>query len=170
MDEGARHEQKDGATMRAVVWVPGVFSLTNKMLDNLRAAEKYHGRRPKNWRDLFAEETAAIRLATKVAANRKRLEAPQKGEVCLLAFIVFGHHKHDRDAWYLLGKAALDGLVDAHVIGSDRFEVWNTGGIVLRTDAEERFVAKAFGVVVGEPGLLIDIIYTSTPDFEGGHV
>lgn len=157
--------------MTSILWVPGRFSLTNKMLDNLRAAEKYHGRRPKGWVDLFAQETRAIRLAVKAAAKRSPPGAPPAGFVCNVRFIVFGHRKYDPDAWYLLGKAALDGLVDAKVFSSDRFRVWTTGGRVLRNADEEKFVVSGFGghlfeiggriasVVPEKPGLAIELIW-----------
>ena len=145
--------------MRAVLWVPGKFSLTNKMLDNLRAGSRYQGARPPcGWVNMFEQETAAIRLAVKTAARREAADVVSAGP-CRVGFVVFGHHKHDRDAWYLLGKAALDGLVDAGVFTSDRFGVESTHGWVLRNSTEEANARCALDDVVpeGRPGLAIEL-------------
>lgn len=136
------------------VWIPGRFSLTNKMLSNLRAAEKFRGRRPKGWVDGFAQETQAIRLATAAAWRSKEPDVMEWGAVpssyvCSVFFAVFGHHKHDPDAWYLLGKAVLDGLVGARVIREDRSDVWGTAGRVCESRAEELFLYTQNGGCVG---------------------
>jgi hypothetical protein len=169
--------------MRSVLWIPGRFSLTNKMLSNLRAAgaagEAYRralnrhaaAHRPK---DLFAEETQAIRLAVKGAARVAKAE-PVVGLVSIEVY-VFGHHKHDPDAWLLLAKAATDGLVDAGVIGSDRFQVWTVTGRVAQTEDEERALvtrAVARGLVIkgteGE-GFLLGIETANPPcEWRQGH-
>jgi hypothetical protein len=124
------------------VWIPGRFSLTNKMLSNLRASEKFRGKKPRGWVDGFAQETAAIRMAAKRAILNREPTSQEWGavlrtEVCALEFGVFGHRRHDPDAWYLLGKAVVDGFVDAGVISPDRASVWETGGRVLQSAAEE---------------------------------
>lgn len=129
--------------MNIVIWVPGTFRLTNGLLDDLRAAGKFEGyARAKGWtvrggHDAFAEHQAAVRLAVKAIAAR----SPAAGVIGLgavdVAFWVFGHGRHDPDAWYLLGKAAVDGLVDADVIDSDRFNVRNTWGRVLHGPEDE---------------------------------
>lgn len=148
--------------MRAVLWVPGKFSLTNKMLDNLRAGSRYQGSRPpRGWVNAFEQETQAIRLATKAAVRGDvgRLTG-FPGQRCSVEFAVFGHRKHDPDAWYLLGKAALDGLVDAHVFASDRHEVWATMGRVMQSELDEsgsRRGCLGYGDVipVGVPGVAV---------------
>lgn len=118
--------------MKAVLWVPGRFSLTNRMLSNLRAAGSYRGRKPSGWVDLFAEETAAIRLASKVAARGIT------GFGLVSVFVtVLGHWKHDPDGWLLLGKAAVDGLVDAGLMISDRRDLYSLGGRVTATREED---------------------------------
>jgi hypothetical protein len=118
--------------MKAVLWVPGRFSLTNQMLSNLRAAGSYRGHKPKGWRDLFAEETATIRLAVKVAARGV------SGFGLVSVFVtVLGHWKHDPDGWLLLGKAAVDGLVDAGLMMSDRQDLYSLGGRVTATREED---------------------------------
>jgi hypothetical protein len=126
--------------MNIIIWVPGAFRLTNGLLDDLRAAGKFEGyARAKGWplrggHDAFAEHQAAVRLAVKARAAAARV-------ICLgtvdVAFWVFGHGRHDPDAWYLLGKAAVDGLVDAEVVDCDRFNVRNTWGRVLRGPEDE---------------------------------
>jgi hypothetical protein len=168
---GGSCAQKGGAVMVYRVWIPGRFSLTNKMLDNLRASEKYHGRRPKGWRDLFAEETAAIRLAAKMAVLRTSggwplRESRVPDDVCALAFGVFGHHRHDPDAWYLLGKAVTDGFADAGVIEQDRRDVWETGGRVLQSRDEELLWFLERGGSVGCPegaGVLVWLSFFERP-------
>jgi hypothetical protein len=154
--------------MTSVIWVPGKFSLTNRMLSNLRAAGYAKGKAvARGWtgrrvEDRFAAETRAIRLAVKVAARKAgvlRFHVP-----CILGFYVFGHRKADPSAWYLLGKAAEDGLVDAGVLGRDRFDVAEVRGRVLRTQLEEECEAEAWGVVhayrpgEGPVGLLIGLV------------
>lgn len=155
------------------VWIPGRFSLTNKMLSNLRASEKFHGKRPRGWVDAFAQETMAIRMAAKVAACRvdmsETAELPEVGYVCALEFGVFGHRRHDPDAWYLLGKAVTDGLADAGVIEQDRSDVWETGGRVLQSAAEECWWSKEHcshspcGHVPSEPGVMVLLSFFERP-------
>jgi hypothetical protein len=126
------------------LWVPGRFSLTNAMLDHLRAAGFYQGRsrsgkrlRAGAW-DAFAAETQTIRLAVKAAAVRARVSGIRaRADVHL---VVLGHHKHDPDAWYLLGKAAVDGLVDAGALTSDRRNVGIVSGFVA-PDPDHAFLA-----------------------------
>jgi hypothetical protein len=128
--------------MTRVVWVAGTFRLTNGLLDDLRAAGKFEGfAKAKGWKirgghDAFAEHQKAVRLAVKVAARGLGSQGPRVD----VAFWIFGHGRHDPDAWYLLGKAALDGLADAGAVDSDRFNVRNTWGRVLHGPVEE--VAK----------------------------
>jgi hypothetical protein len=129
--------------MRVIFFVEGRFRLTNQMLSDLRAAGHYEGeaalmRRQGKWRgrkkpgyDLFSQETQAIRLAVKASA---RSCPPLPVDVTVL---VVGHRKHDPDAWYLLAKAVVDGLVDVGLIGSDRFGIGYVSGRVMRTEQEE---------------------------------
>lgn len=146
------------------VWVPGRFSLTNKMLDNLRAAGVYAGRsrsgRPRgsDW-DHFATETAAIRLAVKQRVRSFQTIAPQ--HMCVVNVDVLGHGKHDPDAWYLLAKAAVDGLCDAGVILSDRRQIWSVLGRVMQRPDEDTMVRAmawsqmAINIPEGESGFLL---------------
>ena len=124
------------------LWIPGKRKLTNAMLSDLRAAGFYAGkakaygaRRAAGNRDRFATETAAIRKlvadeAMRLGLRRRvaKVAAPQLFDVFVT---VTGHPRHDPDAWYLLGKAAVDGLVDALVLHSDRKQINIVGGTVM---------------------------------------
>lgn len=128
--------------MNRVLWVPGTFRGTNGLLDDLRAAGRFEGfAKAKGWpirrgHDAFAEHQAAVRLAVKAAAMRAFSQGCATWTIDL-AFWVFGHGRHDPDAWYLLGKAAADGLADTGLIDSDRFNIRNTWGRVLRGPVDE---------------------------------
>jgi hypothetical protein len=138
--------------------VPGKFSLTNKMISNIYAAEKYHDKRPANWRDYYAEEVAAIRLATKVAVRRRHFPRVGTGEFLDITIWVLGHSRHDPDAWLLLAKAAIDGLVDAEVVASDRSGIGTIAGRVLQQHLEEcqaSLVAERDGVRIGGEGFVM---------------
>jgi hypothetical protein len=115
------------------------------MLSDLRAAGKYEGRgaalrggrRPGF--DSFAAETLAIRLAVKAAARPFVAAWPPTPGPGLLnpSFIVFGHHRHDPDAWYLWAKAAVDGLTDAGICTQDKHAIGCPSGRVLQSSGEE---------------------------------
>jgi hypothetical protein len=149
------------------LWVPGKFSLTNAMLSNLRAAGRYQGTaRAKGWKpgpgyDLFAAETQAIRLAVKAAMVRSPIPFVFPA-LTSLDFRVFGHRRHDPDAWYLLAKAATDGLADAGLFANDRHSVGHTSGRVLQSEDEERKAREVAAMIPtaalppsGVPGVLI---------------
>jgi hypothetical protein len=121
------------------LWVPGRFRLTNDLLSDLRGAGRYEGLadgkgwgKPRPGCDLYANHQQAVRLAVKAAA---RGCGTIVGPVSLL-FYLWGHGKGDPSAWYLIGKAAEDGLVDAGVLISDRFCVLDTGGAVVSVERE----------------------------------
>lgn len=144
--------------MTRVLWVPGRFSLTNQLLAEVRAAGFYAGRhmtkgmrvRASPGSNVFTTHQQAVRLAVKAAAARGAPIAT--GMTWDLTFYVFCHRKHDPSAWYLLGKAAEDGLVDAGVLGSDRFQVGTTSGRVLQSAAEELHFAQRFSSLLGSGG------------------
>ncbi len=120
------------------LWVPGRFKLTNQMLSDLRAAGFYagrarHGAAAKRCRDFFAAETQAIRLAVKAAAIREGIGIEPPPFRASIGLTVFGHQKHDPDAWYLFAKAAIDGLVDAKVLTSDRRNLGTVSGYVVQS-------------------------------------
>jgi hypothetical protein len=134
--------------MKAVLWMPGRFNLTNKMLSNLRAAGVARGRGIRGAVDYFAEETLAIRLAAASAARQYDLArlVPVPDTTCDVGVYVFGHRKHDPDAWYLLAKPAIDGLVNAGVFYSDRRQVHVVSGRVLQTHFEEEAARTELGL------------------------
>jgi hypothetical protein len=146
--------------MRVIIFIEGKFRLTNQMLSDLRAAGHYEGeatlmRRQGKWKgkkkpgyDLFSAETQAIRLAVK--AHAKGIDMFQGVLPVDVALWVVGHRKFDPDAWYLLGKATVDGLVDAGVLGSDRFGVGVVSGRVIQTEAEERWIRDYLDEVMGD--------------------
>jgi hypothetical protein len=125
-----------------VLWVQGTFRLTNGLLDDLRSAGKFEGfAKAKGWpvrggHDAYAGHQQAVRLAVKAASHAIAASGIGLGVVDL-AFWVFGHGRHDPDAWYLLAKAATDGLVDAGAVDSDRFNVRTTRGRVLHGPSQE---------------------------------
>ncbi len=158
--------------MTRVLWVPGTFRLTNGLLDDLRAAGNYEGfARAKRYRlvkpggahDQYAQHQAAVRTAVAAVARRRSWGGPL-ARVDVL-FYIFGHRRHDPDAWCLPGKAALDGLVDAGVFASDRFAVCRTGGRVFATALDEREardrlmseVDVGWCAGIGESGMLVVI-------------
>lgn len=126
-----------------VAFFPGRRRLTNGMLDDLRAAGFYAGKgfalgwKPKKDFDGFATETAAIRQMVALRFSRTRERA---GRVTVVVWLT-GHEKADPDAWMLLGKAAVDGLVDAGAIRRDRSNV-DLAGRVPSCKADLRWLAR----------------------------
>lgn len=143
--------------MTWTLWVPGRFDLTNKMLDNLRAAGRGGARPPRGFVDLFAEECRRIRWLTFKAAKEADLARQRSGGRCSLTYVVFGHRRHDPDAWLLLGKAATDGLRDARVFASDRHEVGEVRGYVCQSQRDETEAARDMGKLAPCPGLMVTI-------------
>lgn len=121
-----------------VAFFPGRRRLTNGMLDDLRAAGFYAGKgsvlgwKPKKDFDAFAVETAAIRQMVALRFKRippELIERTRYFDDLNIVVWVVGHHKADPDAWLLLGKAAVDGLVDARVLRRDRDRVMLSGQV-----------------------------------------
>jgi len=151
------------------MWCPGRFRLTNKMLSDLRAAGFATGqqrfrvprlatRRPWVVRDLFAAETRAIRLLVKATALRDHWPQIPAGQRARVSVAVFGHHRHDPDAWLLLAKPAIDGLVDAAVFASDRKALGVVQGFVLQSRDDEVRFSEASGYPVPKgPGFFLEI-------------
>jgi len=102
----------------ASVFVPGKRRLTNGMLTDLRAAGVYMGRsragvkRRAGW-DKFAAETEMIRTAAALRLRSSLLGKLPIGVKLLVRVFVTGHSRFDADAWYLLCKAAVDGVATA---------------------------------------------------------
>ena len=126
--------------MRLKMWIPGKRRLTNGMLTDLRAAGVYTGRargEPRAGFDKFAAETNAICMQVLAEARKLGWTAQRGRGMQDVRVLVFGHHRFDPDAWYLLAKAAIDGLVRAGVLCSDRRDVGFVDGRVLQTATEE---------------------------------
>lgn len=123
------------------IWVPGEVVATNRALSDQRAAGWAYGYRealvrmnrpttPGRPRDRYAEGMHAMRARTAIAARASGLVAP--ADVLRLRFAVHGHPRFDVAGAYLAVKAMEDGLVDAGVIESDRFNVGESRVVVLR--------------------------------------
>jgi hypothetical protein len=132
----------------AGVFVPGKRRLTNKMLSDLRAAGTYEGRaremgrRPSPGHDAFAAETEAIRLEVLAAWRRASPGKLAAGARYLVRVFVTGHGRFDADAWYLLGKAAVDGVAAANRM-SDRRWLYEVQGRVSSGKGERYYSAWA---------------------------
>jgi hypothetical protein len=152
------------AAVVVALWVPGKFRLTNRMLSDLRAAGVYEGRsrgraRAGGAHDLFTAETAAIRAAVCLAARGAKCRPVPTGERVNVASLVFGHRRFDPDAFSLVSKPAIDGLVDAGVIAKDRHDVGLVLGHVFTSAADEEWGRRHLWVMDAAPpgvaGLLV---------------
>lgn len=133
------------------IFVEGRFALTNQMLSDLRAAGVYVGKRRKLLPgfDRFAVETRTIRMLTKVAARKLEVADVPLASRLHVGVVVVGHERHDPDGWLLLGKAAVDGLRDAGVIASDRFQIGLVSGMVLQTAKQHAQIFEWADEVMG---------------------
>lgn len=122
------------------LWMPGDGWLTtNQLLDLQRASGYYDGRaaalpaeRRKPAKRTFNTAIRAMRDATILAARARKLV--KVTEPVVLVFVHFGSGRRDASSWYLIGKAVEDGLVEAGVLGSDRFDVYATAGASVAAD------------------------------------
>lgn len=124
------------------IWVPGEVVPTNKALSDQRAAGWAHGYREAmvrmrapatRWepiRDRYAEGVRDMRLRTAAIARASGLRPP--ADHLRLRFAVHGHPRFDVAGAYLAIKAMEDGLVDAGIIVSDRFNVGESRVVVVR--------------------------------------
>jgi hypothetical protein len=139
----------------AFFFIPGTFRLTNGMLDDLHAAGFARGRGVRQPRDRYNDHVREIRNAAALharAVGLKRLVG-----IWDLAVLVVGHGRHDPDAWMLAGKAILDGLVQAQIIGSDRKQIRLTSGTVLKYGGELE-ICKALRLQPGRPGCIVRLM------------
>jgi hypothetical protein len=156
---------------QAKVFVPGKFSLTNKMLSNLRAAGVYEGRakemgrRPAPGHDLFAAETEAVKLASCAAWRKWARDAKEEdkvpGVVSVVIFVT-GHYRHDPDAWYLLAKPAIDGMATA-LWSSDRLHVGTVSGRVAMQKGEPWHRTWSDLADAGVPGFVMYVCQEGSP-------
>jgi len=122
-------------TTTSGIWIPGDLVTTNRALSDARAAGWFQGFREamvrnRIWRpggkppeDRYAEEAQAVRRRAALQARAARLEPVRPGERVKLRFAVQGYPRWDASGGMLAAKWAEDGLVDAGVIPSDRFNV-----------------------------------------------
>jgi hypothetical protein len=103
------------------ITVPGTFSTTNQAMDKLRAAGFAKGARLRPMHDWYNTEAAAVRLATRAAA--RGLSLPADCAPYRLTFVLHGHDRFDVAGVHSVAKWAEDGLVDAGLLDSDRFDV-----------------------------------------------
>ena len=133
------------------LWLPGAFPSTNELLSRQRADGWYardRADRPRGQRRAPAQSAAQdirrIRDAANMHARSARLRPVIRAH---LRFLLIGRSKYDPSAWTLAAKPIEDGLVDAKVLGSDRFNVWEIGGRCTRGEVDALFELARAGVV-----------------------
>lgn len=141
------------APPRRVLWLPGDFPSTNKLLDAQRASGFYAGAGQARGLDprerppltSYSHEVSRIRTWTFAHAKRNvvRAELPR---LARLKFIMLGRGRYDPSAWYLSAKAVEDGLIDARLLASDRSDVLETAGRSVTDEETARLLAEAFNV------------------------
>ena len=143
------------------LWVQGQFPSTNNALAGARADARAnrpgHASRRARWRETpggYTEAARWVRLVTKVAARRARLEPVPAALRVVIWFWMLGHYRFDSSAWYLPAKWIEDGLVDAGVLPSDRKNVYATGGRCLQTPEEGH---HRFEWWDGKPGVVVEL-------------
>ena len=135
---GKIHPEPKGAAMRWNFWIPGKFRLTDQMLSDLRAAGmaaagRTAGKAPRIV-DHYVREVREIRKAA-AQVTRGAVHERDHGPFAI-RIIVFGHRSHDPDAWYLLAREIVRGMVTSGFLMSPR-EIQSVAGRVLQTVEEE---------------------------------
>lgn len=151
------------------LWVAGDFPHTNRMLDLCRSSGYYagvaratQGRQPER----FGFKGEATRIRKSVWAEARARSMPPVEASVAIFFRLVSSRPLDADAWYLVGKPALDGLVDAKVIPSDRdrsYVAWVGGTCVSEPEEVRAGVVVAGYRFTGRPGLLIELIGPGLP-------
>lgn len=143
------------------LWLPGKFPSTNDLLDMKRREGAYRAEGKRRGRNVappisYTGEVARIRTHAWACSRAAKLARVVLGK---LDFVLVGVGRFDPSAWYLSAKAVEDGLVDAGVLASDRYNVWGTSGRCLPGGEHARLGLEGFGVkVVGDPaGMLVSI-------------
>jgi hypothetical protein len=127
------------------LWVPGTLTATNEALSLARGSGYFHGFRAAmkengRWRDLrhggegdrYAAAARAVRERVALAARAVALDPLAPGAHARLRFAVHGHARWDVAGAYLAAKWAEDGLCDAGVLRSDRFDVVECAVVLVR--------------------------------------
>lgn len=147
--------------MTAGIWIPGDLIATNRALSDQRAAGFFagyreamvrtgkwcHDGRPA-WRggiDRYAQAAADVRGRVVLAARGAHLAALPAGARVRLRFSVQGHPRWDASGGMLAAKWAEDGLVEAGVIPSDRF---NVDEVAIHVVQDPAIVGAPSGVYV----------------------
>lgn len=145
------------------LWCPGQWYTVNAALDAARASGYWAGQRTaKGWRGgappvTLASEAKRCRqyvAALARAANLARVDRP------VLALVAYRGvtGRQDADAWTWAGKVAIDGLVDAGVLESDRRDLWGVAGRCVPSVEEWGRVLRAWGLpAVAGPGLAVEL-------------
>jgi hypothetical protein len=157
------------------LWLPGVFLPSNALADMLRADGVYQERGRRELGGRYFSKPAARSYAAEVKRYRTHaanmaLASRLRGWCTTRAALYFvlvhvGHvgqvsrgrapsARFDADAWYMAAKPIVDGLCDARVLASDRFQLDETGGTVLRVGGLRR-LPDGQGFRSDEPGMLV---------------
>jgi hypothetical protein len=151
-------------------FLPRKFLMTNKMLDLLRAAGHYEGKRGRPKRsfayDKYAAEAASIRVdVARVVSLDARAAAWGASLHLGFSFLFIGHERFDRDAGLLPAKEMIDGICAALGYASDRKVVaWvRTSNCISVDESWRGFVAYQQTIAPrGElnkfgPGVLVEL-------------
>jgi hypothetical protein len=138
------------------LWLPGAWTSTNEAIKLARAEAVYlakTGRLPTGDNYAARAKAARERAAAVCRLEMRRLARP--AERLRLRFVLLGHERLDPSAWYLSAKWIEDGLVDAGLVRSDRFDVYSTAGRVV--PASEADAERAKRGTPGLKGMLVEI-------------
>lgn len=154
------------------LWLGLEMPDTNKLLKLQRASGHYQARRAEmKYRGARRLPRASVSFETIVAQIRRftcarALESrlrPMMRPVTVFAVLWTATGKQDPDAWYLPTKAAVDGLVDAKVFLSDRFDVANGSGTVAKVYETPRTIGWPIAPAIKPtPGLALYLVEWGT--------
>jgi hypothetical protein len=156
------------------LWLPFRFPSTNDLLDMLRAEGYYEGRgygrkggAPKPPESSYSKAAREIRDAANMHARAARLRALP---LVSLRFELLGCARFDPSAWTLPAKSIEDGLVDARVIISDRFNVFDVSGRCVRGGDGGRGLIERARVLPRPPECPVGMLVTLTEVIDDGQV
>lgn len=140
------------------LFLDGAFPSTNEALALAKAEAVYRskagGRMPPG--SSYSMWAKSVRERVALGAVRAIRRLPDDVPVDV-GFYLLRHPKYDADAWTMAGKWALDGLVDAKLIASDRRLVNRVGGRCLQTAEQSDAFALGHDTAPRRRGLLIEI-------------